>query len=143
MYKDETTGETHELPAKDVVVAMGPWSTRASEWFGIKVPMTGIRSTSVVYPVSDAVMAEPAALFCAEDENGCHLEVYPRSSGEVYLCGIGGSVYVDEKRLLLGGDCDRSDKIVADPSRVASAMKSFGGLSNSIGGDCIVETVQY
>lgn len=135
VYKDETTGETHELPAKDVVVAMGPWSTRASEWFGIKVPMTGIRSTSVVYPASDAVMAEPAALFCAEDENGCHLEVYPRSSGEVYLCGIGGSVYVDEKRLLPGGDCDRSDKIVADPSRVAAAMKSFGGLSNSIGGD--------
>jgi glycine/D-amino acid oxidase-like deaminating enzyme len=44
-------------------------------------------------------------------------------------------VYVDEKRLLPGGDCDRSDKIVADPSRVAAAMKSFGGLSNSIGGD--------
>jgi len=74
-------------------------------------------------------------LFCGEDENGCHLEVYPRSSGEVYLCGIGGSQYIDEAGLLPGGDCDRSDKITADPSRVAAAMRSFGGMSKSIGGE--------
>lgn len=134
-YVDETTGERRAVEADHVVVAMGPWSTRASEWFGIKVPMTGIRSTSVMYEASDAVMKEPAALFCGEDENGCHLEVYPRSTGEVYLCGIGGSQYIDEKRLLPGGDCDRSDKITPDPSRVAAAMRSFGGLSKSIGGD--------
>ncbi len=24
-----------------------------------------------------------------EDDNGCHLEVYPRASNEVYMCGIG------------------------------------------------------
>lgn len=134
IVRDENTGETTVVAGDDVVVAMGPWSTRASEWFDIDVPMTGIRSTSVVYEANEAVMREPAALFCGEDENGCHLEVYPRSNGEVYLCGIGGSVYVDEKRLLPGGDCDRSDKIVEDPSRVAAAMRSFSGMSKSIGG---------
>ena len=136
--EDRSTGSKISTPvlvsARDVVIAMGPWSTRASEWFGIKVPMTGIRSTSIIYPASDAVMQEPAALFCGEDANGCHLEVYPRSSGEVYLCGIGGSVYVDETGLLPGGECDRSDKITADPRRVQAAMRSFGGLSRSIGG---------
>ena len=134
-YANEEDGTTHEIEADHVVVAMGPWATRASEWFGIKVPMTGIRSTSVMYEASEAVMKEPAALFCGEDANGCHLEVYPRSTGEVYICGIGGSQYINEERLLPGGDCDRSDKITEDPSRVAAAMRSFGGMSQSIGGD--------
>lgn len=134
LVRDESTGNVAEIRGHSVVIAMGPWSTRASEWFDIDVPMTGIRSTSIVYEANEAVMREPAALFCGEDENGCHLEVYPRSNGEVYLCGIGGSIYVDEARLLPGGDCDRSDKIVEDPSRVAAAMRSFGGMSNSIGG---------
>ena len=61
--------------------AMGPWSTRAGDWLGIDVPMTGIKSVSLVYEASQAVAEEPAALFCAEDDNGCHLEVYPRSTG--------------------------------------------------------------
>lgn len=50
-----------------------------------------------------------------QDENGCHLEVYPRPNGETYLCGLGGSDYVNEARLKPGGDCDRPDKIYADP----------------------------
>jgi hypothetical protein len=52
--------------------------------------MTGIKSVSLLFEASDAVANEPAALFCAEDENACHLEVYPRSTGEVYICGCGG-----------------------------------------------------
>jgi len=34
-----------------------------------------------------------------EDENGCHLEVYPRASNEVYMCGIGGSKYLNNEML--------------------------------------------
>jgi hypothetical protein len=41
--------------------------------------------------------------------------VYPRPNGEVYICGLGGSDYVDEQRLKPGGDCDRQEKIKADP----------------------------
>ena len=134
-YVNEETGERHAVEADHVVIAMGPWSTRASEWFGIKVPMTGIRSTSIMYEANEKVMNEPAALFCGEDQNGCHLEVYPRSTGEVYLCGIGGSDYVDESRLLPNGDCDRSDKITPDDKRVAAAMQSFGVMLKSIAGD--------
>lgn len=55
-----------------------------------QIPMTGIKSTSVVFKDESAV--EPFALFCGEDDrHGTHLEVYPRNSGEIYLCGIGGS----------------------------------------------------
>lgn len=88
-----------------------------------------------MYDASQAVADEPAALFCAEDRNGCHLEVYPRASGEVYICGCGGSEYVDESRLLPGGDLDRADVVEPDPARVAAASASFKGLSASVGKD--------
>jgi glycine/D-amino acid oxidase-like deaminating enzyme len=126
-------GETITLPCDVCVVAMGPWSTRASAWFGVDVPMTGVKSVSLEFPASDAVKAEPAALFCAEDRNGCHLEVYPRSTGEVYICGCGGSEYVDEARLMPGGDLDSADKMWTDETRVKAASDSFGGLSRSVG----------
>ena len=31
----------------------------------------------------EQIEAQPYALFCAEDRNGCHLEVYPRPDGTV------------------------------------------------------------
>ena len=61
------------------------------------------------------------------------LEVYPRSTGEVYVCGCGGSEYVDESRLLPGGDLDRAERVSPDASRVAAASASFAGLSASVG----------
>ena len=131
--RDHDTGEITVIPADVCVVAMGPWSTRASEWFDVDVPMTGVKSVSIEYDASAAVAKEPAALFCAEDANGCHLEVYPRSTGEVYICGCGGSEYVDESRLLPGGDLDRAERVSPDPSRVAAASASFAGLSASVG----------
>ena len=73
---DNETGETRLIDADVCVVAMGPWSTRASQWFpDLEVPMTGVKSVSLVYDANDSVANEPAALFCAEDRNGCHLEV--------------------------------------------------------------------
>ena len=133
--RDETTGTTASLDADVVVVAMGPWSTRASEWFpDVQVPMTGVKSVSLVYDASNAVADEPAALFCAEDRNGCHLEVYPRSTGEVYICGCGGSEYIDEERLMPGGDLERADAVTPDQKRVDAASRSFKGLSPGVGG---------
>ncbi|CAL6413022.1 unnamed protein product [Bathycoccus prasinos] len=118
-----------------VVVAMGPWTTRAASWFlDADFPMTGIKSTSIVFEASDAVKSNPAALFCAEDPRfQTHLEVYPRVDGSVYLCGIGGSDYVDEDRLAPGGDCESADLIKADPSRVQAAWDSFKSMSPSVG----------
>ena len=70
--------------------------------FDIPVPMTGIKSTSIVFKDASREV-EPFALFCGEDSRfGTHLEVYPRNSGEVYLCGIGGSEYVDADELRAG-----------------------------------------
>lgn len=95
-------GERLECDA--VCVCMGPWTSLAQDWFGIPVPITGIKSTSVVYQSAEGEPdVEPFALFCGEDDDyGTHLEVYPRNSGEVYLCGIGGSEYVTPERLRAG-----------------------------------------
>jgi hypothetical protein len=90
-------------------------TTVAGDWFGCIFPMEGVKSTSLVFPACPEVVAEPFALFCEEDQNGCHLEVYPRPNGEVYICGCGGSDYVNKARMMPGGDCDRPEKIEADP----------------------------
>lgn len=56
--------------------------------------------------------------------------MYPRPTGEVYLCGLGGSDYVDPPRLKAGGDCDKPELIGPDPARVAAASKSFKGMTS-------------
>ena len=43
------------------------------------MPLEGVYSSSIVYDGGAAVQQEPVALFCAEDSNSCHLEVYPRA----------------------------------------------------------------
>ena len=72
---------------------------------------------------------EPCALFCAEDSNACHLEVYPRVDGSVYLCGIGGSDHVRGARLREGGDLQDASLMKANPNRVAAAVASFQGMA--------------
>ena len=77
-------GEEEELVlgCSDVLVAMGVWSTLTAPWFGLDAglwPITGIKSTHTIWSAGEAVMDEPAALFCGEEANGTHLEIYPRS----------------------------------------------------------------
>jgi hypothetical protein len=38
-------------------------------------------------------------------------QVYPRPNGEIYICGLGGSDYVDAPRLKAGGDCESPELI--------------------------------
>lgn len=56
--------------------------------------------------------------------------MYPRPTGEVYLCGLGNSDYVDPPRLKAGGDCEKPENISPDPLRVTAATKSFKGLTS-------------
>jgi len=118
------------LDAGTAVFAMGPWSSLAGDWLGVPIPMEGVKSTSIVYSGCDSARDEPFALFCAEDSNGCHLEVFPRPNGDVYICGCGGSDYVGGERLASGGDCEAPEKILPDPQRVKAASASFAGLSS-------------
>eukprot|EP01123_Difflugia_compressa_P000204 TRINITY_DN10303_c0_g1_i1.p1 TRINITY_DN10303_c0_g1~~TRINITY_DN10303_c0_g1_i1.p1 ORF type:complete len:309 (+),score=52.24 TRINITY_DN10303_c0_g1_i1:92-928(+) len=130
--EDDTT-----IPCDILVLAMGPWTTvAASDWLNVTIPMNGIKSTSITYPATSATapiaLQHPYALFCEEDKHGCHLEVYPRPNGEVYLCGLGGSDVVTAPRLRSGGDCARPEHVKADPARVKAARDSFGKMTTYV-----------
>ena len=113
------------LDAKCVVIAMGPWSCEAEDWFDqLQVPMQGVKSTSVIYKPETKV--DGYALFCAEDEHGCNLEVYPRASNDVYLSGLGGNRYLGKELLRTVGPED----ISADETRVEAAAQSLARLTS-------------
>ena len=128
------------VPCRRVVVAMGPWSVLAENWLqgsGLRVPLEGIKSVSVVIrneQLKARITAAPAALFCGEDSRyGTHLECYPRSNGEMYVCGVGGSDYVKGARLRPGGDTESQEKVSPDPARVAAACSALGGMMSLAG----------
>lgn len=117
------------LECDAVVVSAGPWSCAAEEWFegAVRLPMEGVKSTSLVWEPTPDQEVDGTALFCGEDERfGTHLEVYPRPDGTVYICGIGGSKYVTEEELKGGAF---RGAIEADPARVDAACKSFKEMS--------------
>jgi glycine/D-amino acid oxidase-like deaminating enzyme len=142
---DDKEGQGHKevsIAAKQVAVCLGPWSVLAEDWFkndsSLRVPIEGIRSTSVVFrddEIEAKVKHAPFALFCAEDpKNGTNLEVYPRNDGSVYVCGIGGSDYVSGARLREGGDCEHQGLIKANPKRVKAAMDSLASIASIVKG---------
>lgn len=65
-----------EPQLSDAGACCSDWMEKVGDWLGLPVPMEGVKSTSLVYKNCEAVKAEPYALFCAEDRNGCHLEVH-------------------------------------------------------------------
>lgn len=77
-----------------ICCTMGPWSPKTEDFFDtINVPVQGIKSTSIVWEAREDT--DGVALFCGEDDRfNTHLEVYPRPSGEIYCCGVGGSDYI-------------------------------------------------
>merc|ERR1719499_471466 len=118
--------DSDPIACDQVLIALGPWSVLAEQWFdGLKVPMVGIWSSSLVFK-HDPKDVFGAAIFCSEDENGCHIEVYPRPDGQVYVCGCGGSRHIQPKRLRTLNP----EEVVADPARVAAATKSFSNMSS-------------
>jgi glycine/D-amino acid oxidase-like deaminating enzyme len=112
-----------------LILTMGAWTTIASHWFNLPIPIDGIKSTSIVYKQVLETTSQPFALFCEEDKNDCHLEVYPRINGEVYVCGLGGSDIVQGERLEKGGDCESPEKVLADPVRVSKALESLSAIT--------------
>ncbi|CAJ1379488.1 unnamed protein product [Effrenium voratum] len=121
------------LEAEKVCVCLGPWAALAEDWFGMPVPMTGVKSSSIVYQTKSEV--EPFAVFCGEDSRyGTHLEIYPRNSGEVYICGIGGSQYIDAATLRGENGGLLPSEVEPDPQRVEAATACFSEMSRKLGG---------
>jgi len=102
---EDSSGSCEVLPCSKLIICTGAWTGLVNSWFqdGPHPPpitMQGIKSTSIIYnkiggslsdQVKDSVLSNPGVLFCSDDDNGCHLEVYPRPDGQIYICGCGGS----------------------------------------------------
>jgi glycine/D-amino acid oxidase-like deaminating enzyme len=76
-----------DLLGDAVVIAMGPWSILAAAWLPLPA-VFGLKGHSLVFDTGSAVPA--AALFLEqEDRRGLVWpEVFPRSDGTTYVCGI-------------------------------------------------------
>ena len=143
---DDNASQHLILPADAVVISAGPWSCAAEDWFAragiaVKLPMEGIKSTSIVWKQPETLKTVDAtALFCGEDDRfGTHLECYPRPDGTIYLCGIGGSDYIKTDQLKTGAFLTNCD---ANESRVKAAMDSFQDMSSTYKKDGTLEKTQ-
>jgi glycine/D-amino acid oxidase-like deaminating enzyme len=82
----EVDGEA--VSADAVVIAMGPWSIYAAMWLPLP-RVFGLKGHSLVFETGSSV--PPEALFLEYLERGGELitpEVFPRSNGTTYVCGI-------------------------------------------------------
>jgi len=130
---DQVTGvllDGEVLPCDLLVVAMGPWSVLLETWLPeVKVPMEGVLSSSLLFKMPRPV-EPPCALFCQEDEFGCHLEVNPRNDSTVYVCGLGGSRYLKEADIAKLPPED----VRPNPARVKAARDSLRAKTSAVDG---------
>lgn len=123
------------IRCNSVVVAMGPWSVLAEDWFPsnvpISVPITGVRSTSVIFrhdPQSCGLLEEPFVCICAEDQEGCALDLFPRPDGDLWVSNAGAS-----GKESLGKEEIRSlppEAVREDPTQVMKLSSSLRGISS-------------
>mmetsp|Transcript_16125 Transcript_16125/g.34856 ORF Transcript_16125/g.34856 Transcript_16125/m.34856 type:complete len:381 (-) Transcript_16125:101-1243(-) len=119
-----------EVACDHAVFTMGPWSGALENWLpDVRIPMESVLSTSLRFALP-APVDPPCVLFCAEDKWGCHLEVNPRNDSTLYVCGCGGSKYLDNSQVA----ALPPEKVVADPKRVKAAWESLRA-KTSVTGD--------
>jgi glycine/D-amino acid oxidase-like deaminating enzyme len=94
------------LQGDAVVIAMGPWSVLAALWLPLP-PVFGLKGHSLVFGTGTKIPAEAAFLEYREPGSGAVLtpELFPRSDGTTYVCGISGeeALPVDPARVTPDG----------------------------------------
>ena len=120
-FQDGTSLEIDNDEA--VVIAIGPWSS-LEDWFDVPLPVDGVLSTSILWDdLSETTLQ--SALFCNEDSNGCHLEVFPRTDGSLYVSGLGGSEIMSPAVFRGLNAPDPSQACVPNLGRAAAAKRSL------------------
>ncbi|XP_013421478.1 putative oxidoreductase TDA3 [Lingula anatina] len=112
------------IPCDIVVIAMGPWSHMASQWFARLPKVKGHRAHSI--------MVKPPTPFPAHAcfiehrlKNGITRspEIYCRPDGEVYICGLG-----DDPELP-----DNPEDVKPDPETGEKLLGIVGEISTKLG----------
>ncbi|XP_020205748.1 putative oxidoreductase TDA3 [Cajanus cajan] len=114
------------LEADAVVLALGPWSSKLvllSSLFRVY----GLKAHSIVLEPREGSLITPHALFLSyySSKRGAPLdpEVYPRPSGEVYVCGMSKEEEVPEDPAEIRGNSES----IAMLKRVAKSVSSYLG----------------
>ena len=103
-----------------VVLATGSWAVAAEDYLpGLRVPMEGIASSSLLLHAPRGARVAATAAFCDEDpQSGTSLELYPRANDTVYVCGFGESPRLRKQALLSIGP----DEVPFNSARVANVL---------------------
>lgn len=121
-----------EIPADIVVIAMGPWSSH-NKLVGRLTQISGLKAHSIVLKPSNANLISPHMLFLqyrTKEGKSMEPEVYPRATGEVYVCGVSEDVKTPKNPL----DVQPSDGASSVLRQVAATVSSH--LADA---DCVVE----
>ncbi len=110
------------IPADAVVIAMGPWSTRAAQGLSLP-PVHGLKGHSITLKPTAPVPAH--ALFTdytTDAGERLEPEIFPRPDGEVYLCGLSDMTPLPE----------RADQVVPRADAGAVLQQVAGHLSSAL-----------
>lgn len=128
-YTDKASGESHTIPATDVIVAAGPWTQAVLP----EAPISGMRAHSVVIrptrPVSAYALFTnieiPANFNPAKKSRPTVAapEIYARPDDTVYACGDG------DKEVPLP---KTSADIEIDPERIQDIIDQVGSVSDAL-----------
>eukprot|EP00977_Amphora_coffeiformis_P030416 scaffold46860_cov168-Amphora_coffeaeformis.AAC.2 len=124
---------------EDVVLALGPWSSRIEDWFHIPMPVDGVLSTSLIWDNNNNTTDDSSsftvpshftsAVFCEEDSNGCHLEILPRKNNTLYVSGCGESEVWSPQVFRNRRQCPRPEEpCVPNMAQATAARKSLRAL---------------
>jgi glycine/D-amino acid oxidase-like deaminating enzyme len=112
----------YRINADAVVLAMGPWTQRATSWLPLPA-VYGSKSYSIVLGTKRDCPVE--ALFVEyEDEHGDWHgpEVIPRANGEVYMCGFGDDTPVPDSPHDVWIDDDACNRLHSLATRLSSVL---------------------
>ena len=105
-----------------VVIAMGPWSVLASQWLPLPA-VYGLKGHSLLFRY--APPSTPRALFVELETEGGTLaspEVFPRSDGTTYVCGLSSEAPLPVDPAAVVPDEGGSDRLRAMTAQFAPAL---------------------
>lgn len=129
-YTDKSSGESQTIPATDVIVAAGPWTSKVLP----EAPIAAMRAHSVVIrptrPVSAYALFTnielPANFNPARKSRATAAapEIYARPDDTVYACGDGDkSVPLPERSDLVEVDQERCQEIVDQVGSISDVLR--------------------
>ena len=111
------------MPADAVVIAMGPWTARASSWLPLP-PVDGLKGFSITLEPQTPVPAQALFVdYVGEDGERLSPEIFPRPDGQVYLCGLSDGQPLPED----------AAGVSVDHRATATLQRIAGDLSSSMG----------